>query len=135
VDGEPSEVVASDLALAGVESDTDFDSQVACGFADGLGAANGPRRTVKGCDKAVACSVDLVATKASELLAHGSIVSIQGQTPALVAERRGLRGRSNDVGEEHGGEDPVDGDHGPLAREELSNLVKELVIGKHVAAG
>ena len=62
-------------------------------------------------------------------------MSIQEGTPPLVAHGCGACGRSDDVGEEHSGQDPIDRGSGPFAREELGNLVKELVIGNHVSAG
>jgi hypothetical protein len=60
---------------------------------------------------------------------------IHGAPPGVVATGRELFGGSDDLGEEHRRQDPIDGGRGSLASEELGYLIKELVVGNHVAAG
>ena len=59
----------------------------------------------------------------AERVAHGSVVRVEQEAPTVIAERRGLLGRCDDVREEHGREDPVDLEVRALAGEELQSRV------------
>jgi hypothetical protein len=55
-------------------------------------------------------------------------VTVEKCVPALIADRGGEFGRSDDVGHEHGGEDSFRLDHWPLSGQELGNLVHNRVV-------
>jgi hypothetical protein len=63
------DLVAERLALAGVQTCSDDDSEARSGVADGQRAANGPCRTIERREEAVTRRVDLAAAKARDLAA------------------------------------------------------------------
>jgi len=67
VHGNPADVVAADLALAGVQSGAHLDAERMHRVADRHGAADRPLRTVEHCEEAVTRCVYFVATEAIEL--------------------------------------------------------------------
>ena len=94
---------------------------------DGTGAANAARRTVKGGEKAVAGRFHLMTAKAYEVAPDRGVMMVEEVAPTLVAERGGLLGRTDDVGEENCGEDAIDPDRRPRPRQEFLDDVGNLV--------
>ena len=67
VHGDAADVVAADLAFAGVQSRTYFDAERLHGLADRHGAADRSLRAVERREEAVARGVHLAASKPGEL--------------------------------------------------------------------
>src|SRR5262249_52371031 len=63
--------------------------------------------TIERGEEAVTCRVYFLAAEAAELCSNGLVVTLQEFAPGAVANFRGPRGRSNDVGEEDGGKHAV----------------------------
>ena len=74
---------------------------------DGIGAADGARRTVKCGQEAVPGRLDLPAPEPRQLPPHDLLVFLQEAMPAAVAQLGRLPGGVHDVGEQHGGQHPV----------------------------
>jgi hypothetical protein len=79
--------------------------------------------SVERCEEAVACGLDLSSSKASQFVAHGSIVGVEQGSPPLIADCNETFGRGHDVREQDRREDAVDVDHGPVSGQELRDLV------------
>src|SRR5207248_5374258 len=88
---------------------------------------HGTRGTVERGQEAVAGGVDLAPAEALELPAHRAIVRREEHGPAAVAELRGARRRADDVGEEHRGEHTIGLRRAADSRQELLDLVDDLV--------
>ena len=67
VHGDAADVVAADLALAGVQPGADFNAQRLYGIANCHGAADCSLRTVERREEAVSRCVDFAAVEAREL--------------------------------------------------------------------
>ena len=63
----------------------------------------------------------------SELAPHGGVVLLDEVAPAPVPELRRLRGRADEIGEEHGGEHAIAACLPRATRQELPNLGDRLV--------
>ena len=126
VHGDPTDVVATDLALAGVQPGAHLDAERLHRVADRHGAADRSLRTVEHRQKAVTRRAHLTAPKPSELRPHDGVVRIEQRMPVTVADLRRPARRVDDVGEKHGGEDPVVGHVGLVAGEEFGDLLKGL---------
>src|SRR4030095_15109295 len=72
-------------------------------------------RTVEGGEDPVPGGVELPAAEAGELPTHTRVVLAEQLAPAVVAELGPLRRRTDDVGEQDGGQHPVGLDDVPLA--------------------
>src|SRR6516165_7829259 len=57
------------------------------------------------------------------MVTHRSVMRIQKRAPSLVAQRRRQLSRSDDVGEEHRGQDAVDFNNGTVSSQELANFL------------
>ena len=125
VHGQTGEVVAADLALAGVQSGSHLDAQFMCGLGDRCGAGDGPSGPVEARGEAVPGGVDLPPAESAQLLAHGAFVGIEGRAPSPVAEGGQVFGRGDDVGEEHRRQHAVDIDWWSLAGQELGDLLED----------
>src|SRR6266508_1166828 len=132
---DPGEVVATQLALAGVDAGADFQADVAGILGDGAGAFDGPSGPVEGGEEAVAGGVHLLAAKASELTADHVVVGVEQLLPAPVAESGRLFGRPDDVGEQHGLQHAVDVDLGFVAAtgQELLDDVERVLLAARSA--
>ena len=92
------------------------------------GAADGARGAVEGREDAVAGEPGLLAPCAFQLGADDRVVSREQLLPARVAELGGPLGRADDVREQHGREHAVRLARAPRPRDELLDLVDELVL-------
>src|SRR3954464_8755607 len=112
VNGDAADVVANHFALAGVESGTHFNYQRPDYFGDSARAANAACRTVERGKKTVAGCFHLLATKAYQVTPNHRVVMVEKIAPALVAQCGRLLRRTDDIGEEHRGEDAIHRDRG-----------------------
>src|SRR5829696_2463168 len=74
VDRDPADVPIHQLDLAGVEADPVLEAQGAGGLCDRVSTADRPCRAVKGGEKAVARSLDLVPAEACERAPHRRVM-------------------------------------------------------------
>ena len=123
VDSHPADVVADELALAGVQARSQLDVQRSHLIRHSTGTANPPRGAIEGGKKAVAHRLDLAAPVALELGAHELVVARKQLTPARVAERRGALGGGDDVGEHHSCEYAIGNRRLTSAGQELLDLL------------
>src|SRR5206468_10375423 len=98
--GEAADVVATHLTLARVQPGAHVEAERPADLTDGVGAADGARRTVEGRQQAVAGGLGLAAAEAVDLRPGGPIERVQERPPAGVTERRRPGGRADDVHEE-----------------------------------
>src|SRR5262249_2486496 len=76
--GDPSNIVAADLDLAGVQSNPDVDSEPPGRVDDVLAASDGARRPVERRQEAVARRLYFAAPEGGELLSHRLVVGVEG---------------------------------------------------------
>ena len=131
MDCDPSRLTVGDFALAGVQSCAYLETEIAQRADYGIGTANGACRAVEGCEEAVAGGVDLSAAEAKQFAPDQLVVALEQFPPTAVAQFGCPRRRSDDVGEEDGGENPVGFALLPTAgvpdtREEGVNLIGDL---------
>ena len=121
-----AELVAHDLALAGVETGADPDAEGANGVADGAGAADGAGGAVEGGQEAVARGIELPAAESDDLAANRGVVGLEEIPPGTIPDGRGGRSGAHDVGEENGRQHPIGLGTAPDAGEELLDLVQQI---------
>ena len=85
-----------------VDAGADLDAYVSTSPAQGLGAADGLRRPVERGEVAVAGALDHRATESLREFGGDLTKAVQHRAPPLVARCRGVLGRGDDVGEQHG---------------------------------
>ena len=107
VHGDAADVLTAQLDLSGVKARPDFDPNTTKRRDDSDGAANGACRPVEGGDEPVTCRVHFPTSEAFELASHHRVVGVQHLAPACITQLRGLLGRADDVGEQHGGQHPI----------------------------
>ena len=88
---------------------------------DGDRASHRPPGPVEGGEDAVAGGLDQRALERCHERGHRPVVLVEQVAPAAVADPGGELGRADDVGEQHGGQHPVDLD-GVHAGQELLDL-------------
>jgi hypothetical protein len=126
--GDPGQIIVADLTFSGVEPTADLDPDPARLFGDGSGTSDCSTWPIEGGQKPVTKRLDLAAAEALDLAPCQPIVTIQKVAPGVVPEGRGALGRADDVGEQHGGEDPIDILVAPRAGEELLDEIHGLVL-------
>src|SRR3954451_20389741 len=134
VDGHAADVVADQLALARVQPRAQLDAQAADRLHDRARAAQRVgRRTVEGGQERVADGLDLAPAVALDLAPDRVVVGGEQVAPAAVAQARGMPGRVDDVGEQHGHEPPLQPAGGVAAAgEELLDLAEQrLGVAEH----
>jgi hypothetical protein len=104
---DAADLVADQLALAGVKSSADVDAEVANVVAHRESATDRARGPIESSQEAVSGGVHLAAAKALELPPHQLVVSSDEVVPVVIAEPRGSLGRSDDVGEENRRQDSI----------------------------
>src|SRR5262249_275358 len=80
----PTNAVAEQFNLAGVQPGPHCDAESSGLVADGAGAADGSGWPVEGGQEAVAHGLDLAAPKASEVATHHGVVLVETMTPGPV---------------------------------------------------
>jgi hypothetical protein len=78
-------------------------------LADRSSAAHGAGGSVEDSKEPVAQALDLTPAKPGELSARHMCVLLPNETPTVIAHRRRLRGRVDDVGEQDRREDAIEG--------------------------
>ena len=84
VNGDAAELLTHHFAFAGVHAGAHIDPKRAHGIGDCNGAANGARRAVESCEKAIASSVDLATPVPCEFTADERVMMVEQMPPALV---------------------------------------------------
>jgi hypothetical protein len=84
VHGDAGHLAVHQLALARVQADTDFQSELGHRFSDGATAADGACRPVEGGEEAVPRSVHLLAPEAHEVATDELVVALQELAPAAA---------------------------------------------------
>ena len=100
--GDAPDVVVEQFAFAGVDAGADLDAQCLGVGAQGLGAADGLRRAVERGEVAVAGALDHRAAESLREVGGDLTEAVEHRAPPLVARRRGVLRRGDDVGEQHG---------------------------------
>src|SRR6185369_16982186 len=121
---DPADVIAANLALAGVQPGPHVDTERLHRIANRHGAADRPLRTVEHREEAVSRRADFTAAKTCELRPDDGVVRIEQRMPVTVADLRCPARRVHDVGEQHRGENPIVGYVGLVAGEELGDLLE-----------
>src|SRR3954468_6198585 len=105
--GDPTDVVATNLALTGMQPRAYLDTQRAHCIPNRHRAADRSLRAVEHRKEAVTRCAHLTAPKPNELRPDNGVVRIEQRMPVTVTHRRGPARRFHDVGKEDGGEDAV----------------------------
>src|ERR1700751_1513671 len=100
--GNSPDVSVDQFALAGVDAGADLDAQRLGVSAQGLGAADGLRRGVERGEGGVAGGPYHRGAESLRQFGGDLPEAVQHSTPPLIARRRGVLRRGDDVGEHHG---------------------------------
>jgi hypothetical protein len=107
MNGDPGEVIANQLAFAGVKTSSYLDPEVARLLADCASALDRPRWTVEAGEETISGLFDLATPEAPELRAHHRVVALAQLPPSAVAELGGTASGGDDVREQDSREHPV----------------------------
>ncbi len=127
MDSQSGHVVPTSFDLPRMESSTNIEAELDDSLAEGTGALNCPRRSVKDSKGAIPGRFDLTASKPLQMTPGKVIVSIEHFSPLSISKLGRSLGRTNDVGEQHRGKYPVQNGAGPCARHKLLHLVENLL--------
>ena len=94
-------LAAGHFALAGVHARADLQAERRDGIADRAGATHTPRRAVEGRRRSHRPRCRSPCRGSGDLVAGALVVALQQLTPLRIAERGGMFGRADDVGEDH----------------------------------
>src|SRR5438445_3949094 len=131
MDGHAADVLADQLALAGVHADADLDAELPRLGGDRERAPQRARgRAFEGREKAVAYGLDLATPEAQQLLADGVVVTREEIAPAAITDLCGTRGGVDDVREHDRQQRPREAAAAAGPGEELLDLLEDRV---HVA--
>ena len=128
MDGDAADVVAQQLALAGVQPHPDLQTQLPQPGPDGVGRPDGPGRPVEGGQEPVPGGLDLPAPVPGQLPADRLLVLHQQVVPAAVPQAGRPAGRVDDVGEQHRCQHPVGVDGRPGPGQELLGQLDDGVL-------
>ena len=103
--GDPPDLVADELALAGVEPISHADTQSLHYVDDGTSTPDPARRAVEGGEEAITCRIHFATPEPLELLAHHGVVALQCVPPRPIAELNRAPGRISDVCEQDSEQD------------------------------
>src|ERR1700730_6878800 len=107
VDGDASDVIAVHFDLPGVNAGANLETERVQVPDDVLGAAHRARWSVKRDQEGIAEGFDLAAAVSPKLSPDRAVVARKQSLPVFIAEFCRLRGRADDVAEEHGGEHTI----------------------------
>jgi hypothetical protein len=107
VDGDSANVGTANFTFAGMQTASDVDAQLWYALNQCGAAPNCARGAIEGGKKPVASVLHYAAVKVGDLGACDLVVAFEQLPPALVAEFCDAPGRIDDVGEQHGGQNPV----------------------------
>ena len=108
VDGDAADVRSVQLDLARVDPCANLRTQGVHRVLDGERAAHGACRTVEDREEAVSGVVDLAPAVPPEQRTHTLIVGGDEFPPGTIPDPRDSLGRTDEIGEEHRGEDAID---------------------------
>jgi hypothetical protein len=128
VDGQAPDVAGDEFALAGVEPGSDMDTDLAEFIADRTGTVDCPARTREGSEESVPGALDLLAGEAVELSPDQEVVTVEQLQPAAVAQFGSLPCGVDDVGKQHGGQNPIRLSRVADPSEELFDLFDDRVL-------
>ena len=107
MNGNPAELLLGGLGLSGVQACPERDAELGDCCDDRFGGANPLGRLVKSGEEPVSGGVDLVTMETVELSANRGVVGRDQPLPRPVAELDRQVGRSHDVREENGRQEPL----------------------------
>ena len=107
VDGHAADIAAHERDLARVDTDSDRESELLRRAGHRGRAPHGPRRPIEDRKEAVAGRLDLPPAIRVQVVTDAGVVESQQLLPGPIADLFERRGRVDDVGEEHGREDPL----------------------------
>jgi hypothetical protein len=117
------------FALSGVEPGSYLEAKPGNGILERLDTSDRSCGPVKGGEEPVTCRVHLGPSVTGEEAANGRVMFLEEVFPGAVAELSSLLGGTDDVGEEHGGEYPVQGRFlRSNALDEALDLVQDAVL-------
>src|SRR5689334_21628625 len=122
---DSGEVVASHLTFTGVQSRPDLEAEALHIPGDLARAADRAGGTVEGSEETIPDRLDLTSVEACERSAHCDVVLIEQLSPLTIPDARSTPRRIHDVAEHHGLEGAVDVGFGPLAGDELLDLLHD----------
>jgi hypothetical protein len=125
VHGHPAHIAVAQLDLADVHPGADLHLDAAQLIAKGDRAVDRSSWAVEGGQDPVAGGLDQAAAGLLDQPAGQLIMDIQQLTPAPVAKPASLWGRADDVGEQHGRQDPGGVLAVPGPGEELLNVTQD----------
>src|ERR1700676_74779 len=124
VDGDAAHVLADQLALTGVYSGAQNETEP-IHVVDGCACApDGSGRSIERCEETVAGLLYLASAKALKRGSHCGVVRLEQLSPALVAEPCCLLGRSHDVSEQDGRQDAIGLDNRLIPDQELLDQIE-----------
>src|SRR5205807_8938792 len=97
VHGDAADLLLKQLALAGVQTRADVDSELAHPVADRKRGAHRPRGTVEAREEPVARRIDLASAKPLQLATDSIVVRFDQLMPAAVAQSTRALRRAADV--------------------------------------
>src|ERR671918_1014720 len=128
VHGDPPHAPVDQLAFPGVQTGPDRKAEPGELVGDRAGTPDRPCWTVERRQEPVTCRVHLSPPEATERSSHDGVVPLEEIAPPAVAKLGGALRRSNEGGEEHGGQHPIRLRPPSDAGEELLDLVKQSVL-------
>lgn len=102
-----TEIFTHNLTLSGVHAGANVNAELFDRVGDRLAAPYGTRRTVKGCQKAVARRVDFSTSVPLKLLTNNQVVLSEEVLPCAVAKFDNSPGCANDIREKYACEHAV----------------------------
>jgi hypothetical protein len=107
VHGDPTDISASHLDLAGVQPRAQRETDLLRSGAEGERASHRTARSVEGCENAVACAFHEIPAMLLDGLLRQTIVTIEQFVPALISDLHCHTSRVDDIGKENGRQNPI----------------------------
>jgi len=107
VHGNATDVLTTDLTLSGVQTTSHIDTQTLHPLRDRGRTPKGARRTVERREKTVAGVLYDTPLETADFGVGDVVVAYEQLAPTAVPEPRGMPRRIDDVGKQHGGQQPV----------------------------
>src|ERR1700722_13687675 len=117
--GDATDIVAADLAFAGVQTGAHLDAEDLHRIPDCHRAADRSLRAVEHREETIARRVHFAAPETCEQRPYDGVVRVEQGTPGTVADLGGPPCRVHDVGEQHCGQHPIIGHISSVPGEEL----------------
>src|SRR5579859_2136525 len=124
----PGQLVAEDLALAGVNARPHVQADAANTVSDCERTTNCAGGTIESCTETVACVIDLSPPIALQLAAHDPVVVLEQIAPPPISELLCSAGGLHDVGEQNRGQYAIRVWPVSYAGQEFLNLVEDRIL-------